>query len=166
MASRERKVGFRITMKGKCQRGFAGMSTGPRVVKQRLQAPLILLDDPPAFSIESCVWITPQPRLKRPNLQIPDRLRRYSAQPDVCRSDRLLLLVRTCQRETVVMRQTCGVLCFAARLGTHHRMGANRINRVCGFDKQSASPPGGAGGVAGSASGFLVHPSQPGWDNW
>lgn len=84
VASRERKVGFGITMKGKCQRGFAGMSTGPRVVKQRSQAPLILLD-PPAFSIESCVWMTPQPRLKRPNLQIPDRLRRNSAQPDICR---------------------------------------------------------------------------------
>lgn len=33
-------------MKGKCQRGFAVISTGPRVVKQRLQAPLILVDPP------------------------------------------------------------------------------------------------------------------------
>lgn len=82
--------------------------------------------------------------------------------PGLTSADRLLLPVPTCQRETVAaMWQTCGVLCSAARLGRHRRMGANRINKVCGFDKQSASPPGGAGGVAGSASGFLVHPSQP-----
>lgn len=99
---------------------------------------------------------------KKAKFADPGQVAAKTSGPGLTPADRLLLLVRTRRRETVaVTRQTRGELLFRARTAAWAQTGSTGF---VGFDKQS--PPGGAAGVAGSASGLLVHPSQPDWDNW
>lgn len=148
--SRERKVGFWITMKGKCQSGSAVISTGPQVVKQRLHAPLILVifpADPPAglhlaFSLYEDNF---DPRLVLYVFKKCQIFRSWTCcrtwtddiQSSLTSPEWLLLLVQANQHLTVAVMQTCQMLCFAARLGMHDRMGANRENRVWWFHPTS-----------------------------